>query len=169
MPLAVRDADPQFGSRRARCVPRLRRYERIVAVARTIDPRTSPIVLLGGEARLRCGEMIALEWSDVDLAKRQLCVRRSDWNGHVYAQTGRQRYLPHTRRLAAALAEHRHLRNERVLCQDDCTPFSRQIVQNRIMLAARRASVRRGVHILRHYAASRTMPSHGGSLQTGTT
>ena len=40
-------------------------------------------MLLGGEAGLRCGEMIALEWSDVDLAKRQLCVQRSDWNGQV--------------------------------------------------------------------------------------
>jgi integrase len=50
-------------------------------VARAIDQRTYLIVLLGGEAGLRCGEMIALEWGDVDLAKRQLCVRRSDWNG----------------------------------------------------------------------------------------
>ena len=34
-----------------------------------IDPRTHLIVLLGGEAGLRCGEMIALEWSDVDLVE----------------------------------------------------------------------------------------------------
>jgi site-specific recombinase XerD len=58
--------------------------------------------------------------------------------------------VPLTRRLATALAEHRHLRSERVLCQDDCSPFTRQIVQNRMKLAARRAKVRRGVHILRH-------------------
>ena len=32
---------------------------------------------------MRCGEMIALEWTDVDLANRQLCVQRSDWNGEV--------------------------------------------------------------------------------------
>jgi integrase len=29
---------------------------------------------MGGEAGLRCGEMMAVEWSDVDLAKRQLRV-----------------------------------------------------------------------------------------------
>ena len=46
---------------------------RLVDVARAIDQRTYLIVLLGGEAGLRCGEMIALEWGDVDLAKRQLC------------------------------------------------------------------------------------------------
>jgi integrase len=33
--------------------------------------------LLGGEAGLRCSETIALAWGDVDLAKGQLCVRRS--------------------------------------------------------------------------------------------
>src|SRR2546429_1892586 len=44
--------------------------------------------LLGGEAGLRCGEIMALEWSDVDLGKRQLCVQRSDWKGHVTATKG---------------------------------------------------------------------------------
>jgi integrase len=126
-------------------------YERLVDVARAIDQRTYLIVLLGGEAGLRCGEMIALEWGDVDLTKRQLCVRRSDWNGQVGTpKGGRQRYVPLTRRLTAALAEHRHLRSKRVFCQDDRSPFTRQIVQNRMILAARRANVRRGVHILRH-------------------
>jgi integrase len=126
-------------------------YERLVDVARAIDQRTYLIVLLGGEAGLRCGEMIALEWGDVDLPKRQLCVCRSDWNGQVGTpKGGRQRYVPLTRRLTAALAEHRHLRSKRVFCQDDRTPFTRQIVQNRMILAARRANVRRGVHILRH-------------------
>src|SRR4051794_910325 len=27
--------------------------------------------------------MLALEWGDVDLAKRQLCVRQSDWDGQA--------------------------------------------------------------------------------------
>ena len=95
-------------------------YERLVEVATGIDARTLLLVLLGGEAGLRCGEMIALEWSDVDLAKRQLCVRQSDWNGQVGTpKGGRLRYVPLTRRLTAALAEHRHLRSKRVLCQDD--------------------------------------------------
>ena len=63
-------------------------YERLVDVARAIDQRTYLIVLLGGDAGMRCGEMIALEWGDVDLAKRQLCVRRSDWNGQVGTPKG---------------------------------------------------------------------------------
>src|SRR3954470_1764808 len=126
-------------------------YERLVEVARSIEMRTLLVVLLGGDAGLRCGEIIGLEWDDIDLAKRQLCVRQSDWNGQVGTpKSGRLRYLPLTERLAATLAEHRHLRSTRVLCQDDGAPFTRQIVQNRMILAAKRAKVRKGIHILRH-------------------
>ena len=109
-------------------------------------------MLLGGEAGLRCGEMIALEWRDVDLAKRQLCIERSDWNGQVTSpKGGRLRYVPLTRRLTAALREHRHLRSPRVLCQDDGTPFTRQMVQARVKRASRRANVaRRGSHPSAH-------------------
>ena len=64
----------------------------------------SLLVLLGGEAGLRCGEMMALEWADIDLDKRQLCVARSEWKGHVtMPKGGRLRYVPLTRRLAEAL------------------------------------------------------------------
>ena len=42
----------------------------------------------GWEAGLRCGEMIALEWRDVDLGRRQICVQRSDWNGQVTTPKG---------------------------------------------------------------------------------
>jgi len=41
-------------------------YERLV-LASALDATAHLIVLLGGEAGLRCGEMIALEWRDVDL------------------------------------------------------------------------------------------------------
>ncbi len=42
-------------------------YERLLKAAQTIDPRSYLIVLLGGEAGLRAGEIVALEWADVDL------------------------------------------------------------------------------------------------------
>ena len=78
-------------------------YERLVSAANALDTTAHLIVLLGGEAGLRCGEMIALEWCDVDLAKRQICVQRSDWNGQVTTpKGGRLRYVPLTLRLAAA-------------------------------------------------------------------
>src|SRR5688572_26568694 len=63
-------------------------YERLIEVARTLDARTHLVVLLGGEAGLRVGEMMALEWGDVDLVNRQICVARSDWNGFVPSPKG---------------------------------------------------------------------------------
>jgi integrase len=127
-------------------------FERLVAAARSMDALTHLIVLLGGEAGLRCGEMIALEWKDVDLGKRQLCVQRSDWNGHVTTpKGGRLRYVPMTIRLAAAFREYRHLKGPRVLCQDDGRPLTRQMVQYRVLRASRRGKLAQdGVHILRH-------------------
>src|ERR1700676_3947853 len=69
-------------------------YERLVEAASWVAPTAHLLVLLRGEAGLRCGEMIALEWRDVDLAKRQLCVERSDWNGQVTTpKGGRLRYV----------------------------------------------------------------------------
>jgi integrase len=46
-------------------------FERLVEVARS-EALAFLVVLLGGEAGLRCGEMMALEWTDIDFAKRQL-------------------------------------------------------------------------------------------------
>jgi len=85
-------------------------YERLVEAARG-DLQTRLVVLLGGEAGMRCGEIMALEWTDVDLNKRQLCVARSEWKGHVTVpKGGRLRYVPLTKRLTEALRQARHLR-----------------------------------------------------------
>jgi integrase len=127
-------------------------YERLLEAASAIDQQARLIVLLGGDAGLRCGEIIALEWTDVDLAKRLLCVQRSDWKGQVTVpKGGRLRYVPLTNRLTAALRDHRHLRGPRVICENDGGTLTRQRVQYRMKRAARRANLKRnGVHVLRH-------------------
>lgn len=126
-------------------------YERLVGAARA-EPNAYVIVLLGGDAGLRCGEMMALEWGDVDLGKRQLCVQRSQWKGHVTVpKGGRLRYVPMTVRLAAALRDHRHLRGKRVLGRGDGAPLSADMVKHYVERAARRARLtENGVHRLRH-------------------
>jgi integrase len=127
-------------------------YERLVAAARTLDPRTYLVVLLGGEAGLRCGEMMALEWTDVDFTKNQMCVERSDWKGHVTAtKGGRLRHIPLTKRLASALRSHRHLRGDRVLCELDGRPLTQKVMQCLVRRAARKAQLKNeGIHVLRH-------------------
>ena len=44
-------------------------FERLVAAANTTDARAYVLVMLAGEAGLRLGEMVALEWGDIDFVK----------------------------------------------------------------------------------------------------
>jgi integrase len=132
-------------------------YGRLRAAAVALSRTTSLIVLLGGDAGLRCGEMIALEWGDVDLVKRQLTVQRSSWRGHVTApKGGRVRYVPLTRRLVEALRDHRHLRSPRVLgaSDGDGSPLTWDVARDHVQRAVARARITRsgtsGIHRLRH-------------------
>lgn len=56
-------------------------YERLVDAARLRGWRTHLIVLLGGEAGLRVGEMVALHWADVDVSRRWLCAKSPSRSG----------------------------------------------------------------------------------------
>jgi integrase len=95
-------------------------FERLVEAARSEAPALL-VALLGGEAGLRCGEIMGLEWTDVDFAKRQLTVARSEWKGQVtMPKGGRIRYVPMTRRLVEAL-------RERDICADRaCSAMERE-------------------------------------------
>jgi len=127
-------------------------YRRLVEAAAALNGLTHVIVLLGGDAGLRLGEIIGLEWNDVDLALRQLCVRQSEWRGHVNVpKGGRIRHVPLTGRLTAALRSLRHMRGPRVVCQTDGVPLTQWMVRDFVERAARRAGLATsGVHRLRH-------------------
>jgi integrase len=126
-------------------------YERLLTVARKREGQAYLMTLLGGDAGLRLGEIVALEWRDVDLGARRLSVERSDWLGQVgVPKGGRSRQLPMTQRLTAALKAARHLRSERVLCLADGAAITRDRVIKAIRGAQRVAGITQGVHILRH-------------------
>jgi integrase len=127
-------------------------YERLLVTAEQRSADAHLMVLLGGDAGLRLGEIVALEWGDVDLHARRLTVQKSDWRGHVTApKSGRARRLPMTMRLTAALKSFRHLRSARVFCLADGAAITRDQVIKAIRGAQRRAGLSQsGVHILRH-------------------
>ncbi|MEQ1758164.1 MAG: tyrosine-type recombinase/integrase [Vicinamibacterales bacterium] len=87
----------------------------------------------------------------MDFEKRQLCVQRSEWRGHVTVpKGGRFRYVPMTARLTEALRTHRQRRG-RVLCDEDGSAYSQDMVGDRVRRAARHAEVAvSSVHRLRH-------------------
>jgi integrase len=116
------------------------------------DAERRALLLVAGEAGLRQGEIIALEWGDVDLVAATLTVRRSSWRGHVGSpKSGRDRKIPLTKRLAAALRAARHLRSELVFCYPDGSPLTRSAIEAALRHACKLAGLRRiGSHVLRH-------------------
>ena len=137
--------------------------ERLVEAAEKTDPLAHLAVLLGADAGLRMGEMIALEWSDIDFRRNLLTVARNDWRGKVgLPKGGQSRKVPMTRRLAAALSAARHLRGPRVLYRHDGRPLSVGTIRYYMAKAQKRAGLRvvdgralGELHILRHTFCSR--------------
>lgn len=128
-------------------------FQWLVEAAGKIDRRIELVVLLGGEAGLRRGEIIALEWPNVDLRRGLITVERSQWKADVTETKGmKYRVVPMTKRLQAALQAHRHLRGERVLYADDGTEVTAKVLQRWMARAQRRAGLRAtgALHILRH-------------------
>jgi integrase len=129
-------------------------YDRPVRAARALDDRIEITVLLGGDAGLRRGEIVGLEWHDVDFERGFMTIQRSDWDGQVTApKGGRSRKIPLTGVLLAALKAHRHLRGQRVPCHDDGSAVGRKALHGWMGQANRRANLNvgeKGLHILRH-------------------
>ena len=126
-------------------------FDRLVSTARGLGTMDELVVLLGGEAGFRLGEMIAVEWADLNLDAGRVCIERSDWRGTVSSTKGRLRHVPLTKQLVAALRRHRHLRSDRVLCDADGRAMTEKGIQKIVKIAARRAGVKHeGVHVLRH-------------------
>jgi integrase len=140
-------------------------YERLVEAASKIDLRTRVVVLLGGDAGLRRGEMLGLRWSDVDFHRRQLDVAQGVWEGKDpkglrpgrhritdLPKGGRGRVVPMTDALLDALKRFRHLRGELVLYADSGQPATSYQLRIWLANAQRRAGLRAtgGLHVLRH-------------------
>ena len=131
-------------------------YAQLVGAATKLGQEELIAVLLGGDAGLRCGEITALEWSDVNLPRGFITVARSAWHGKVtLPKGGRSRRVPLTSALAAALKAHRAaslLKGPRVLLAERAGPASQKVLRTWMGAAQRRAGlkVNGNLHILRH-------------------
>ena len=143
-------------------------YDQLVEAAKKPDWRILAIVLLGGDAGIRRGEILALRQYDVDHRRRQLRIEKSIVRGvEDVPKGGRGRIVPMTEALASVLAAHRHLRGERVLLQDDGEIVTPKIVRNWMMSAQRRAGLNPtgAVHILRHTFCSHLAMRGGNAVR----
>ena len=126
-------------------------YARLVVAAQAHDPRTHVVTLLGGDAGLRCGEMLALEWKDIDLKRGRLTIARSVYRGHVTStKSHRARTVPLSDGLREALLE-LPIKGDRVLYScGKKTPSASTI---RLWLGGAQTAAGfpiKGSHILRH-------------------
>ncbi len=128
-------------------------YKRLVEAADRYDARSLVMVLLGGDAGLRMGEILALRWCDVDFRRKQIVVQQAVWQGVIdVPKSGHGRIVPMTTGLASALQRARHLQGERVLYRDDGTMAVHATVRAWLEACERRAGleVEGSLHKLRH-------------------
>ncbi|MCA9720566.1 MAG: site-specific integrase [Myxococcales bacterium] len=152
-------------------------YARLIDVAAAAPPWTLVVILLGGDAGLRVGEMLALRWRDIDLERRSLTVVENEWRGHTGdPKGGATRTIPMTRGLADALARLDRA-GPRVL--DVAGPMYARKIDRALYRAQQRANLeRRGPHVLRHTfcshlamkgAPARTIQTLAGHANSATT
>ena len=126
-------------------------YEKLIAGAAKTGRVALAAVLLAGDAGLRRGEMLALEWSDVDLVRGVLVVQRSEVYGNVGSTKGNAaRHVPITDLLRDAL-DALPRKGKRVL--GGVTPKELRELVERAEAAAKLA-VTGYLHVLRHTFAS---------------
>jgi hypothetical protein len=120
--------------------------------AAKVEPTWRAAIVVGAETGLRMGEIIGLEWDDVDFRNRTLTVMRWEWQGHVGPpKGGRSRTIPLTERLIESLKGERHLRGPLVFCLDGGDHWGRHNMWKGLARASRRAKLRPiGWHMLRH-------------------
>lgn len=126
-------------------------WEALIDGAQRAGAMVRAAILLGGDAGLRRGEIVALEGSDVD--RRAVTVRRNEWEGEVGTpKSGKERRVPLTSRLAQAVEEIRHLRGPRLLWQANGEPVKVTTLQSWMEVATKRAGLppSRNLHKLRH-------------------
>jgi len=105
---------------------------------------------------LRLGELLALQWGDLDLVHGRVLVRRAVARGTVGTpKSGRSREVPLHDRVVQVMKKHRHLRGELVFCDMDGRMFTKGACKCPLWTACRRAELRLiGWHVLRHTFAS---------------
>ena len=135
----------------------------------SVDKEWLPMVLTALNTGMRQGELIALEWSDIDFARNTISVARSDWKGIVgVPKNGCIRDIPMNRALSEVLRKHRQSRSSRkyVFCKKDGSKLTYTGVRWGIWRACDKAGLDRFQwHHLRHSFASHLVMAGVGLRQ----
>jgi len=120
--------------------------ERLLATARETEGQYFVMILVALRTGLRQGELLALQWGDLDLVVGRLVVRRSMWRGtEGTPKSGRSRELPLSDATVAVLKGHRHLRGPYVFCHDDGGALDENDCRRPLYRSCHRAGIARRV------------------------
>ena len=157
---------PEIAKVKAEKVESLRFYtpaqlDQLVAAAQDHSIRWAAVILLMGDAGLRSGEVSALRWEHVDVARRELTVSANLWRGQLGTpKSGRGRKVPITRRLAATLAAFDHSEAHVITAASGEGLASHGSIKSVVTWAAKHAGVPdHGPHALRHGYATALLAS----------
>ncbi|HEX5749453.1 MAG TPA: tyrosine-type recombinase/integrase [Archangium sp.] len=131
-------------------------FEEAERLSNAAEPEWRALLLVALKAGLRQGELIGLQWSDVDFQRGKLHVRRTIWRGvSGLPKGGRERTVELPSSAVDALKGHRHLRGPYVFCQEDGRPLTDGLLKLPLRRALQRAGITReqgriGWHDLRH-------------------
>ena len=133
-------------------------YRLLTRAARSLNPETYAAVRLGGDAGLRCGEILGLQWPNVHFDRRKLyicdnLVRARDEHGAWVIRVpkgGRPRWVPISGPLEKALKAIER-RGDHVITSHEGRHVTPNALTRRLATAQRRAGLETcGPHILRH-------------------
>jgi integrase len=142
-------------------------FEEADRFLRAAAPEWRTFLVVALKTGLRVGELLALQWQDVDLVAGHLIVRRTLWNGQEGPpKGGRNRKVPLSDNALATLKAHRHLRGPYVFCDDAGKRLSHSMVKDVVPSTCTRAKLSKRIttHGLRHTFASHLV-MRGASLK----
>lgn len=115
-----------------------------------------PMTVVALKCGLRQGELLGLQWSDLDLKKGLLRVKRTVYRGRVGSpKGGKWRDVDLGDDVIKALKAHRHLRGEWVFCSQDGKRLTENKCRKPLAAIVKRAKLRHlSWHVLRHTFAS---------------
>jgi len=139
----------------------------LLDAARAHYPRAFPLLLMAMRTGLRQGEIIALQWGDIDWKGKFFEVRRSNYMGNLTTpKSGKGRRVDMSDQLAAALTDHKRIIAAEALKagrafpawvfpSHEGTPLESGNVRRSLSLCLKKAGMRHlRFHDLRHSFAS---------------
>ncbi len=136
----------------------------LLAAAQALGPEYMAMVLLGIDGGLRRGEILGLQWSDLNFARSNMTIRHNIVRGKLDVPKGRtEEEVGMTRRLAAALAVVRHQRGPFVFSTDSGEHYKEHTIKRWMEQLVEEGKLPwHGTHVLRKTCGTRIADGGGG-------